>query len=74
MEIKSFFEKVGKCGSLALTKLVTVVMLLISTFIVTPIAGIVSIISVIFGTSEIIETVHTTGFQTMFNGIKKIVE
>lgn len=74
MEIKSFFEKVGKFGSLVFIKLVTVVMLLIATFIVTPIAGIIEIIGVIFGTSDVIETVHTTGFQTMFNGIKKIVE
>ena len=74
MEIKSFFEKVGKFGSLALVKLVTVVMLLIATFIVTPVAAIVSIIGVIFGTGEIVETIHTSAFQSMFNNIKEIFE
>ena len=74
MEIKSFFEKVGKVGSLALVKLVTVVMLLIIILIVTPIAGIVAIIGVIFGTSEIVETIHTYTFQRMISEIKEFVE
>ena len=74
MEIKSFFEKVGKFGSLALVKLVTVVMLLIATFIVTPVAAIVSIIGVIFGTGEIVETIYISAFQSTFNNIKEIFE